>query len=92
MTYYWLILSIGIALGWLIGSPTIKQTRRITRLVLIRGRTSKPRMAWVDSESPNGLDDMEDCIVAAFVRGRLTASEVNCYDDVRRALGERRAA
>jgi hypothetical protein len=91
MTYF-LILSLGIALGWLAGSPTIVQRHRITRLVLIRGRTSKPRMAWVDSESPDGLDDMEDCIVAAFVRGRLTAAEVACYDDVRRALGERRAA
>jgi hypothetical protein len=90
MTYYWLILSIGIALGWLIGSPTIKQTHRITRLVLIRGRTSKPRMAWVDSEL--GLDDMEDAVVAAFVHGRLTHAEVACFDDVRRAISERRAA
>jgi hypothetical protein len=35
---------------------------------------------------------MEDAVVAAFVRGRLTAAEVACYDDVRRHLGERRAA
>lgn len=86
----WLSFVVGACIGLRAGSPCIVQRPRITRLVLIRGRTKTPRMAWVDSE--HGLDDLEDALVAAFCRGRLVPAELQAYDDVRRLIAERRAA
>ncbi len=86
MTYF-LIFSIGLALGWLAGT----RPRRVARLVFIAGDLRRPRCRVIDADTAD-LDDFEELALAFQRQREIGLGHLHNFDDVRRALGERRVA
>jgi hypothetical protein len=80
--FSYLSFVVGLAIGLHHG----RTVKRLTRLVLIRGRRREPRKAVFEADN---LDDMEDAIISRFVQGELVPAELQCFDEVRRYMNER---